>query len=222
MKISLSIIICILTLFVYGQKPASFTVTLSGRQGYGRELPQLLDTVFLNSTASKNVRVYTNISTEDTLFVVTDVPIGKYWLLFSTTSFCVSPVPIVVCSKCDNQFQFSAFRKKQGDNCNLFAKVEILPSYVDGNKALLRDFQSSLSKAERKKLKQVKDFTLRFYLTKQGAISDPSVVSTGLPHEIEDILLKGLKNLTNWNPAVVNGKAADAEFLLTGRELLNK
>ena len=221
MKISLSIIICILTLLAHGQETATFKVTLSSQRVDGIQLPKLLDTVFLNSTFKKTDKIYLNVSVEDTSFIIPDVPIGKYWLLFSTKSFCLSPVPMIVCSKCDNKFNLFTSLKKQGDYCNLFEMVEVSPIYVNGDKALSKDFQRTLSRAERKKLKASGDFTVHFYLTKLSAISDPSFVLSDLPHEIKDIVLKGLATVTNWIPAERNGTAAAVEFSLSKQTLLN-
>jgi len=173
MKISLSIIVSILTLLAHGQDTGSFKVTLTGWQGDGRHLPQLFDTVFLNRTFNKTNKIYLNVSVNDSSFVIADVPIGKYWLLFSSQFYCVSPVQVIVCSKCDNQFLFLTSPKMQGVNCNTFEMVEVSPMYIGGNKALSKDFQQTLSRAERKKLKAIGHFTVHFYLTKQGAISDP-------------------------------------------------
>ena len=221
MKISLSIIVSILTFLAHGQDTGSFKVTLTGWQGDGRQLPQLLDTVFLNQTFNKTDKIYLNVSTNDSSFILADIPIGKYWLQFSTRSFCVSPVPIVVCSRCDNQFLFFASPKIQGSSCNTFEMVEVSPSYIGGNKALSKDFQRTLSTAERRKLKAIGDFTVHFYLTRQGAISDTSFVPSDLSPEIMNIVMKGFANLSNWRPAVRNGRPADVEFSLNKQTLLN-
>lgn len=221
MKISLSIIASILALVAHGQEAASFKVTLTGWQGDGRQLPQLLDTVFLNQTFNKTDKIYLNVSKNDSSFILADIPIGKYWLLFSTRFFWVSPVPVVVCSKCDNKFLFLASPKMQGNNCNTFEMVEVSPMYVGGNKALSNDFQRTLKRAERKKLKAIGDFTVHFYLTKQGAISDTSFMPSDLSPEIKNIVMKGFATLSDWRPAVRNGRPADVEFSLNKQTLLN-
>lgn len=220
-KISLSFIVSFLTVFANAQQSANLNVTLTGWQGDGRQTPRLFDTVFLNSAFNKTDKVYTNISTNDTSFILTNVPIGKYWLLFSTQSFCVSPVPIVICSKCDNQFIFLSSPKKQSENCNTFAMVEVAPMYIGGNKALSKDFQRNLSRPERKKLKASENFIVRFYLTKQGFISDPSFGQSDLTPEMRNLVLKGLINVTSWQPAIRNGRVADVEFSLNKQTLLN-
>lgn len=221
MKIILSITASVFTLFAHAQQRPTFNVTLTGR-GDGSQLLKVIDTVFLNQTFNKTGKVYSNVLSTDTSFIITNVPIGKHWLLFSTPSFCISPLPIVVCSKCDNQFSFSAFPKKQGDNCNLFQAVEISPMYTEGNKALSKDFLRTLNKSEKKKLKASRDFTVHFYLAKQGLISDPYFSPSDLPQEIKTIVEKGLTTVNHWTPAMRNGTTVDAEFSLNKQDLLNK
>ena len=109
----------------------------------------------------------------------------------------------------------------QGVNCNTFEMVEVSPMYIGGNKALSKDFQQTLSRAERKKLKAIGDFTVHFYLTKQGAISDPAFVPSDMSPEIKNIIMKGFATLSNWRPAVRNGREADVEFFLNKQTLLN-
>jgi hypothetical protein len=220
-KIRLSILVSILTLLAQGQDSSKFTVTLKSLQDYGRQPPQLFDTIFLNPTFTKTSKIYTNVQASDKSFAIPDVPIGKYWLLFSTKLFCVTPVPIVVCSKCDNEFLFITTPKKQGDNCNLFEMVEVSPSYIGENKALSKDFKRSLNKKEKKKLKLSSDFNIHFFLTKQGILSDLSFAQSDLPQEIKYIILKGLTTVTNWRPAIRNGKTADFELILSKKVLLN-
>jgi hypothetical protein len=222
MKISLSIIASILTIFTHAQQSPTLKAILVSQVGEGRQVPQRFDSVFLNKTYNKTGKIYTKISANDNSFIITDVPIGKYWLQFSVRDFCVASIPIVVCSRCDNQFALHASPKKEGAYCDLFTMVEVSPSYVTGFKGLSKDFQRSLSKAEKKRLKAREDFTVNFYLTKEGVISDPSFVAPNQPADIKSIVLKGLGALTNWRPAKRNGTAVDAEFSLTKGDLLNK
>jgi hypothetical protein len=222
MKMILSIAVSILALFAYAQEPPTFNVTLTGRHGDGSQLPKAIDSVFLNQSFKKTEKVYTNVSSKDTSFIITGVPLGKHWLLFSTPSFCISPFPIVVCSKCDNQFSLSAGPKKPGNDCNLFEMVEISPVYSDGDEALSKDFLRTLNKREKKKLKASDDFTVHFFLTKEGNISDPWFLPVSLPQEIKSIVEKGLTTVDHWTPAVRNGSPVDAEFSLPKQSMLNK
>jgi hypothetical protein len=206
--------------FLYGQEQKTFTVTLKSGRNDGPLLSKI-DTVFLNSTFGESRNIYTNVPVADTSFTISDIPIGKHWLLFSTQTHCISPIPVVICSKCDNQFFFYASSKKYGDSCNLFQMMEIEPAYIGGNKMLSSDFQRSLSKKERKQVKRSSHFVVHFYLTKQGNISDPSFTPLDLPQQTKDVIIKGLKTAVNWQPATRNGTIADAEFLLNKQSLLN-
>jgi hypothetical protein len=222
MKISLSIIACILTLFVNGQETTTFNVTLKGWNGDGRQIPLMLDTVFLNESRNKTGKIYTNVTSWDSSFVIPGVPVGKYWLQFSNQHFIVFPFPIVVCSRCDNSFPLIASPKEPGIDNTVFQMIEVSPGYNGDRKALSKDFQRSLSKAEKKKLKQSGDFTVHFYLTKQGAISDPSFVPVDLPTEIKNIVNKGLETVKDWMPAQRNGWVVDFDYTLDKATLLNK
>jgi hypothetical protein len=213
MKISLSLLMSLLVFLAYAQEKPNFTITLSGRANNGESL-EVLDTVFLNSTFTKTDKIYTSIRTSDTSFVIADVSIGKHLLLFSTSSFCIFPLQIVVCSKCDNRFFFYATPRNQGDNCNVFESVELEVGYKDGNKGLARDFLSTLSHKEKRQLKESSDFSVHFYVTKTKTISDISITSSSLSQELKNIILKGLMNARQWAPAILNGRVSDEEFVL--------
>jgi hypothetical protein len=220
MRISLLIIAITLTLPVLGQDSTPVTISIKGWHGDSRRLPTKFDTVYLVTKPKQTVKVFTNVSTSDSVFLLPDIPVGKYWLRFSADKYCVMPFPIVACSKCDNHFEFFAAPKNSGDNCDIFSMVEISPNYLGGNKALSKDFQRLLSKKERKQLKSLADFKVHFYLTKQKAISDVSLLPDDLPQEVKSVLIKGLAGLSNWNPAIQNGRVVDAEITLDKQALL--
>ena len=220
MKIGLSIITCILTLFVYGQETNNFNITLTNWQSDSR-LPNTLDTIFLNKSLNKTGKIYTNVTSHDTSFVLPEIPIGKYWLQFSTKNFNILPISIVVCSRCDNNFlMFASLKESSNDNV-AFQMIEVSPSYIGDKKALSKDFKYSLSKGEKKKIKQSKNFVVHFYLTKENIISDPSFMPSNLSKEIKEIVIKGLMNVTNWRPALRNGRIVDVEFKLNKATLMN-
>src|SRR5687767_11979156 len=99
MKISIFLFATIMTLYVAGQDSSKFSVILKGWRRDSTQLPRVFDTVSLNSTFKQTTKIYTNITTPDSIFTLSGVPIGKYWLVFSTQTYCVSPVPILVCTK---------------------------------------------------------------------------------------------------------------------------
>jgi hypothetical protein len=206
---------------VNAQDSLRFSVTLKGQSRDGKELPNVFDTVFLNRTFNQTSKIYTNIYSADSLFTVPNVPIGQHWLLFSVKSFCVWPVPIVVCTKCDNTFSFFTTAKKDNDDCNIFEMVEVSASYVGGNKAISKDFLGNLNKNEKKQLKSISDFKINFFVTKQREISDISFTPDS-SQVLKDIVRKGLSAVTNWRPAIRNGIIADSEYALDKKTLLNK
>lgn len=220
MKITLLSIACILTYFVNGQVDSGFTLKLTAWHGDGRMCPKRIDTVFLNRERNTAGRIYTNVNTRDSLFVIPNVQIGEYWLQFSDSKFSIFPIPIVVCSKCENMFLLFASPKKTQHDMNYFSMVEVSPGYYGDKKALSKDFQRQLSKAEKKKLRQSVDFTLNFYLTKEGIISDLSFIPSDLPAEIRAIITKGLTTVKNWSPAVRNGRLVDESYTLNKATLL--
>ena len=221
MKITLTFIVCTLTLFANGQDTSRLKVKLTAWHSDGRQFPSNLDTVFLSKDRSKASEIYTNVTTQDTTFVIHDVPIGKYWLQFSINDYLIFPFPIVVCSKCDNNFPLVAVPKEPRSNNTIFQMIEVSPSYYGDNKALAKDFKRSLTRGEVKLLKQSRDFSVHFYLTKQGVVSDPTILPADLPTEVKTIVAKGLITVRDWRPAQRNGWNVDVEHSLTKAALLN-
>lgn len=153
--------------------------------------------------------------------MIDDVPIGKYWLQFSIKDYIIFPFPIVVCSKCDNNFPLVASPKEPRSDNTVFQMIEVSPSYFGDNKALAKDFKRSLSKTEKKLVKQSRDFSVRFYLTKQGVVSDPTFIPADLPTEVKAVVTKGLTTVRDWRPAQRNGWDVDFEHVLNKAALLN-
>src|SRR2546423_1418670 len=146
MRTRMFIIAYIFSITVFGQDSAHFTITLKGWHNKARPLPTRFDTMYLDKKLNKPIGTFTDISSFDSTFKLSNIPIGKYWLRFSSKQYCVTPLSIVVCSKCNNNFTFFSYPKKPGDNCNDFLMVEIEPGYEGGSKVLSRDFQRNLNK----------------------------------------------------------------------------
>ena len=216
MKIALGILAIILTLSSHAQDSHTFTARIKGNR------PVNFDSIYLDIKPKQTVNKFAHISSSDSGFNLPGIPVAEYWLKFLSDQFCVTPLSIVVCTKCDNQFQFFAVPKTAESNCDIFTMVEISPSYTGGEKQLAKDFQRVISKKEKKKLKDAPDFSLHFYLTKGKVISDISVVPGTLPAEVTEIVAKGLNGISGWNPAVQNGVVVDAEVILHKQELLGK
>jgi hypothetical protein len=218
-KFVLVLFATIVTLLATAQESSKFSVILKGWHRDSIQLPKVFDTVFLNLTFEQTTKIYTKITTPDSTFILSDVPIGKYWLVFSTQSYCVSPLPILVCTKCDNQFYFFASLKEQAPPCNIFEMVEVELTYAGGDKALSKDFQRHLGKNEKRQLKSIPDFKVHFFVTKQKAISDISFAPSDLSQELKNTISKGLATVTNWRPAIQNGRIVDAEYSLDKKTL---
>lgn len=220
MKTTLLAFALLLIFSTHAQDTPRFTVTLKGWHGDNRPLPTSFDTIYLVARPKQTVKTFQQIRTTDSIFQLPAVAVGKYWLRFATAQYCVAPLPIVVCSKCDNTFDFFSFPKKAQDNCDVFSMVEISAGYAGGNKAMANDFQQGLSKKEWKQVKASRPFTVHFFLTKQKAISDLSFSPSNLPEEVKQTITKGLNNLTQWTPAIQNGSIVDAEYSIDKQALL--
>jgi hypothetical protein len=84
--------------------------------------------------------------------------------------------------------------------------VKLEPSYAGGDKALSKDFQRHLGKNEKRQLESIPDFKVHFFVTKQKLISDLSFAASGLSQELKNTITKGLATVTNWRPAIQNGR----------------
>lgn len=193
-----------------------FTVTLRPWIEDSKQFPSRFDTIYLTS-GNQIIKTYTEVIETNSNFKLTNVPIGKYRLKFVTPNYCVVPVTIVICDKCDNEFTFSFL--KLGSNCDFFEMVEVSPSYSGGYKELSKDFQKNISEKETDQLKSIPNFTIQLFVTKQRTISDISFFPDNLAQNIKDILIKGLTNIERWNPAVRNGLVVDDLFSIDKQTL---
>ena len=144
---------CFSTALSFGQNSNYLDVILKDINSEANVSLTSFVTVFLNSDFKHTVRFYTNVYKKDSTFRIPNVSVGKYWLKFYSEEFYIAPFPIVVCSKCTNQFDFSAYPLKEGENRMIFEAVEVSPTYVGGYKALAKDLQKNLTKQEKKLLK---------------------------------------------------------------------
>ena len=219
MRITLTLIAIILTVFVFGQDSTRFSLTLKCHQSNSKTLPLLLDTVYLNLTPQQTIKIYTNIHSSDSTFIIPDISVGKYRLKFFTNDYCISPISIIICSKCENNFVISASPKKPGGICNNYTLVEVSPGYTGGWKALSKEFRKNLTKNERNLIKSSADFKVHFYVTRQREICDISF-SQDITRELKNILNKGLTEALHWQPAIQNGEIVDGELSLDKRDFL--
>jgi hypothetical protein len=215
-KIALIVLAINLTLCSHAQDADTFTVKIKGNRLVN------IDTIYLDIKPKQTVNKFTHVSSSDSGFSLPGIPVGEYWLKFLSDQFCVAPLSIVVCTKCDNQFKFFAVPKTAESNCDLFTMVEISPSYIGGEKKLVKDFERALSEKEKKTLKGVPDFILHFYLTKEKAFSDISFGPATLRPDVKEMIAKALASTDGWVPAMQNGVVVDAEVILHKQELLHK
>ena len=97
MRTVLALFATIVTLHVNAQESSKFSVILKGQHRDSIPLPKVLDTVFLNLTFEQTTKIYTNISTPDSAFILSDVPIGNTGLCFRHNILRVT-LPILVCT----------------------------------------------------------------------------------------------------------------------------
>jgi hypothetical protein len=193
-----------------------FIVTLRPWIEDSKQCPSRFDTIYLTS-GNQIIKTYTEVIETNSIFKLTDVPIGKYRLKFVAPNYCVLPLTIVICSKCDSEFAFSSFISSS--NCGFFELVEVSPSYSGGYKELSKDFQKNINEKETHQLKSTPNFTIQFFVTKQKTISDISFFPDNLPQKVKDIVIKGLTNIEKWNPAIRNGQVVDALFSIDKQTL---
>jgi len=219
MRITLTLIAITLTIIVFGQDSTRFSLTLKCRQNNSNISLSLLDTVYLSSTPKQTKKIYTDIHSSDSIFIIPDISIGKYRLEFFTHDYFISRISVIICSKCENNFVISASPKKPGSNCNNFTLVEVSPDYEGGLKALSKEFRKDLTKNERNLIKSSADFKVHFYVTKQGKVCDISF-SQDIAEELKNTIIKSLTEALHWQPAIQNGKIVDGELSLDKRDFL--
>src|SRR5882762_4722641 len=219
MRITLTLIAITLTIIVFGQDSTRFSLTLKCRQNNSNISLSLLDTVYLSSTPKQTKKIYTDIHSSDSIFIIPDISIGKYRLEFFTHDYFISRISVIICSKCENNFVISASPKKPGSNCNNFTLVEVSPDYEGGLKALSKEFRKDLTKNERNLIKSSADFKVHFYVTKQGKVCDISFLQD-IAEELKNTIIKSLTEALHWQPAIQNGKIVDGELSLDKRDFL--
>lgn len=214
MKLFLYLLIILHASNAYTQLPTRISITLTTRNK--EKILAVIDTVFLKNKLNNTDTFYTNLRSTDTSLIIPYVPIGKYLLSFSKKSYCIESMYITACSKCKNSFQINILNNQPSEECRtLFPIVEMDPSYGYLNKRLKDDFFSNLTDDEKKNLGKSDDFEIKFFVTKEKLISDVFIKPENVPQKIKKIILKGLENLTQWNPSIVNGRYSDGVFRLT-------
>lgn len=181
--------------------------------------PHHFDSILLKKSFRETVKTFYDVQRADSVFRIAPVPVGKFRLYFSSKEADVEPLSITVCSKCESEFFFKSSTPKNDGTQVVFQTVEISPVYQGD---LAGDFQGGLTRKERRLIKKSKDFTVHFFVTRQGAISDISFLPADLPEAVQNAVSKGLQNLTTWRAGELNGRPVDDEYLLSKSALLNR
>jgi len=211
-------VIILLSLLISAGQDTTFTILVKPLMQDPKQYPFRFDTVYLTSE-NQVIKTYADISVDNSKFKLKDVPIGKYRLKFVAPNYCIVPLTVVICNGCEKVYSFSSFAYPTS-NCNIYSLVEVYPTYIGGYKALSKDFQKNISEKELNQVQLAPSFTIQFFVTKQGSISDISIISDNLSDEIKKIIIKGLINTDKWNPAIRNGQTEDDIFFLDKQLLL--
>ena len=228
MRISILIFMIITSCQVKAQKSNSFTVELKSKTNYPGEEWRLdqMDTVYLLSKENKSLKVFTNIAKQDSSFKLIGVPVGKYNLKFVAKNVVVEMLPIVVCSKCDNQYEFNYQTQEFAKmlhitNNELMISVITANYYENGMNALSADFQKRLSKKDLNLLQSLPAFKVDLYLTKEKQLSDIVVTPEHLSKEIKDMISTALTGMSGWIPALSMREFIDFDYSFDKYQLLN-
>lgn len=178
-----------------------------------------VDTVYFKSPANEKKRIYFNISAADSVLKLDYVPIGKYLVEFISNGFYISPIQIVVCSKCSKEFEYFA-AKKDMEKAGVFTWVEEMPRYKGGNLSLAKDFQQSLNKRDKKVLLQSANFSISFFVTKGNQISDITFSSADVSKQVKSIVWNGIMQAKSWEGGKLNGRPCDNVFTIDKQTLM--
>jgi len=205
---------------LFGQEPTLHVLKMrpSGKSAY----VTLIDTIYFESELREMKSAYTNMTSEDSVFEIPNLQNGKYIIAFASNGFCIEPMEICVCARCEDTIEyFASPGNSPGQPCSSPAAFRSEhPRYRGGNLALANDFKSSLDKNQKNILLQEKNFQIHFFVTKNNLISDINFLQDNISEEIKTIVIKGITNTKNWIPGKLNGKPADDEFTIDKQTLI--
>jgi hypothetical protein len=174
----------------------------------------------LQEKGKEKIKQFADVKSVDSRFILSCLPAGKYWLTVTSTELLTAPLSITVCTKCSNEFEFRTQPFRPDDSTVVFQTVEISPTYKRGCLGLVRDFTIALTPKQLNLIETSVDFTLYFFVTKTGAISDIRFSIPELASEIKQAVVAGLENLKDWQPAEQNGVVVDDAYSTTKQKLL--
>lgn len=125
---------------------------------------------------------------------------------------------VTICSLCDNKVNVR-FLDTKDDNV-ILSGVMISPTYKTGRNGLRQDFQTALTTKELNKLRRLEAFSITMYLTKTYQLSDISINGKGLTKRSKELIIKGLKALTQWKLATLNGRDGDGQISIKSTDII--
>ena len=206
-----------LSLITFGQSKKQLEIQINpGSQ----PSPAYLDSVtFYNTSDSTVEAAYANVQLKDNKFDV-KISQGFYLITIKAKGFNFRKTDYVaVCSLCENKVQLGCF-SQVNKNVLLYLPMNS-PFYNGGRTALKNDFRNALTEKEISQLSEINQFTIKFFVTKTGELSDVLIEGENLSKREKSLLLKAIRNLKNWNVATVNVNAGDGFVLLKSSELQN-
>lgn len=218
MKTTLLLYLLICTKFVLGQTStapkynATFKLPVYVNNG-------TIDTVFVFNIKTKTQTKFLKLKQKGQTIVLDEFKTGKYLLTLAGTGYLIKEYPFVVCSKCTNIIDLTKFPNQRILTSDKFNLVAVDPSYVGGDAQLKTDFLNSYTKEEIQILKSIKQFKIQAFLTSKLEVCDITFIDTILEDSKKELLIKGLKNLRNWNSARTNGQSVDGRFIIDNLHL---
>ena len=181
----------------------SYTVSLMPSKKYIKKL----DSVWLrNEITGANMALYKQ-QTNDGVFKINDVPLGKYRLVVFQNGLAIKFADFAACTLCKNIVNLFAFKSVSN---MVVDNLKITPFYEGGFKQLASDFLSVLTPEEKKILKKSDNkLKVKCFITADRKLSDVVFDQADLPDDIKRIILKGFEKTKNWIAAINNGKPGD-------------
>ncbi|HRN41937.1 MAG TPA: hypothetical protein PK649_07685 [Vicingus sp.] len=111
-------------------------------------------------------------------------------------------VPLVGLSQSSEELKFD----------ELFTQLDTMPTYVDGEEALLQFFNENSSMKFIKKKKYGSLVSINFIVSKEGKVYEPKVLVSTTKEKGEEV--KRLILLTHWEPGIRKGKKVNVSHNL--------
>ena len=97
----------------------------------------------------------------------------------------------------------------------IFKTAEILPSYPEGNAALMKYLRDNIhpysSDVETGNIGKV---VLRFYIDTDGSVRNPEIIKDGIGGRCGEVAISAIKKMPKWKPGMQNGTPVKVYFTL--------